>query len=296
MFTSETLFVRLLWRTHPPDGVFPAVPTLPFAPHFCPSHSRSHTASAMSSWAFPPCGQPSHERSVSSVLLSTTRVFGATSSRVFHKVLQFALPQPPLQFPPLLVGKRLGGVVCVDEVVVNPRSHRLSCCAQLNTRHFVVRRWHCPRCFPTVCLPFCYDVPLAVVCIQETHAPAFAALPNDQPYRYDGPCDSGGSEAGFLFHETVTATSIPGLPDTLRIRWRLMSGRICVCSFYAPHCGMDAQCRTRFWEELVASVRHTQQTLPATPIVLCGDANVWLPEFRLNRERQRYHVVLPVCL
>ena len=53
------------------------------------------------------------------------------------------------------------------------------------------------------------------------------------------------------------------------------------------------QCRTRFWEELVASVRHTQQTLPATPIVLCGDANVWLPEFRLNRERPRDHVVLP---
>ena len=39
-----------------PDCVFPAVPALPFAPHFCSYHSRSPSASAMSSWAFPPCG------------------------------------------------------------------------------------------------------------------------------------------------------------------------------------------------------------------------------------------------
>ena len=162
---------------------------------------------------------------------------------------------------------------------MNFRCHRFSCCAQLTAR----RLWYADGTVHAAfhgLSAFLLRRSIAVVCIQETHAPAFAALPNDQPYRCDGPCDSGGSEAGFLFHETVTATSILGLPNTKRIRWRLMSGRICVSCFYPPHGG-------------VASVRHTQQTLPATPIVLCGDAIVRLPEFRLNRERQRDHFVFP---
>ena len=57
---------------------------------------------------------------------------------------------------------------------------------------------------------------------------------------------------------------------------------------------MDAPFRTRFWEELVvASVRHTQRTLPGAPIVLSGDANVWWLAFHLGRERRRDRVVFP---
>ena len=124
MFISETL-IHLLWRTNPSRRCVPSSPRPPVCAPFLPiPFNRSPSAFAMSSWAFQPCGQPSHERSVTWVTLSTTRVFGASSSRVFYEVLQFALPQPPLQFP--------------DEVVVNPRFLRLSCCAHFNTR----RLWY----------------------------------------------------------------------------------------------------------------------------------------------------------
>ena len=109
---------------------------------------------------------------------------------------------------------------------------------------------------------------IAVACIQETHAPDFASLPDDQPYRYDGPSSVGGSEAGFLFHESVTTATIPELPDAQRIQWRLVGGLLGVCSYSAPHGGMNAHFRTRVGEELVASVRHTQRTLPRVPIVI----------------------------
>ena len=142
----------------------------------------------------------------------------------------------------------------------------------------------------TVCLPLCCDVPSLWYAFRRPTLLLSPLFPTTSRTASMAPAILAEAKPDFLFHETVTATSILGLPDTQRIRWRLMSGRICVCSFYAPHGGMDGQCRTCFWEELVASVRHTQQTLPATPIVLCGDANVWLPEFCLNRERQRYLV------
>ena len=45
---------------------------------------------------------------------------------------------------------------------------------------------------------------------------------------------------------------------------------------------MDDQFRSLFW-----SVKHTQWTLPDTPVVLSGDANVWWPEFHLGWERPR---------
>ena len=126
-----------------------------------------------------------------------------------------------------------------------------------------------------------------MVCIQETHAPDFASLPGDQPFVYDGPSNTGGCEAGFLFHESIRASTVPGVTDTQRTPWRLVSGLVCVCSFYAPHVGMDDQFRSLFWQELVASVKHTQRTLPGTRVVLSGDANVCWPEFHLGRERPR---------
>ena len=47
-------------------------------------------------------------------------------------------------------------------------------------------------------------------------------LPTDQPFRYDGP---------------VGSYPIPGIADLQSLRWRVVSGVICVCSFYAPHVG-----------------------------------------------------------
>ena len=61
----------------------------------------------------------------------------------------------------------------------------------------------------------------------------------------------------------------------------------------APHIGMDDQFRSLFWQELVASVKYTQQTLPDIPIVLSGDANVWWPELHLGRERPRDRFIFP---
>ena len=101
-------------------------------------------------------------------------------------------------------------------LVVNPRSPRLLCCAQLNARRLWCADGTVHASFRGLSA-FLLRRSIAVVCIQETHAPAFAALPNDQPYRYDGPCDSGGSEAGFLFHETVTVTSTMAYPLLGRI-------------------------------------------------------------------------------
>ena len=71
--------------------------------------------------------------------------------------------------------------------------------------------------------------------MQETQSPPMSSLPLDQPFRYDGPIGSHGREAGFLFHSSIEATPIPGTPDSQSLRWRLISGSFCVCSFCAPH-------------------------------------------------------------
>ena len=57
-----------------------------------------------------------------------------------------------------------------------------------------------------------------------THRPAF-------PLRR--PVGSHGRETGFLFHSSILSSPIPGVADLQSLRWRLVSGVICVCSFYA---------------------------------------------------------------
>ena len=205
-----------------------------------------------------------------------------------HFLLQHALPQPLLHIPPLFAGKRQGGDVSVDEDI------RFSSCAQLNTR----RLWNAGTVHAAFhgLADILLQLSINVVCIQETqetHAPDFASLPGDQPFVYDGPSNTGGCEAGFLFHESIRVSTVPGVTNTQRIRWRLVSGLVCVCSLYAPHIGVDDQFRSLFWQELVASVKHTQWTLPDTPIILSGDANVWWPEFHLGRERPRDRFIFP---
>ena len=115
-----------------------------------------------------------------------------------HFLLQHALPQPLLHIPPLFAGKRQGGDVSVDEDVVNPI--RFSSCAQLNAR----RLWNAGTVHAAFhgLADILLQLSINVVCIQETqetHAPDFASLPGDQPFVYDGPSNTGGCEAGFLF-------------------------------------------------------------------------------------------------
>ena len=76
-----------------------------------------------------------------------------------------------------------------------------------------------------------------VLCIQEVFAGDFPRLLVNQPYSFDGPSESRGREAGFLVHNGVSSAEVPGVPDSLSVRWRIFAGVVCVCSFYAPHAG-----------------------------------------------------------
>ena len=134
---------------------------------------------------------------------------------------------------------------------------------------------------------------MGVVCIQETHAPEFPDIPNDQPYRYDGPVGQGGREGGFLFHEAVLVSNIPGVVDSQHIRWRFVFHTICVCSYYAPHAGVDESNRVSFWQDLVASTAHVVSVLPHSTLILSGDANVWHHHFSLDRMRSRDNAIFP---
>ena len=95
--------------------------------------------------------------------------------------------------------------------------------------------------------------------MQETQSPLMSSLPVDQPFRYVGPVGSHGREAGFLFHSSIVASPIPGTPDSQSLRWRLISGSLCVCSFFAPHAGIPSDTRIQFWRTLAASVHRVSQ-------------------------------------
>ena len=120
---------------------------------------------------------------------------------------------------------------------------------------------------------------LQVLCVQETQSPHMSSLPVDQPFRYDGPVGSHGREAGFLFHSSIMATPIPGTPDSQSLRWRLISGSLCVCSFYAPHVGILSDTRIRIWRTLAASVHRVSQLHSGASLLLAGDSNIWCPFF-----------------
>ena len=141
----------------------------------------------------------------------------------------------------------------------------------------------------------CLDqLDLQVLCVQETQSPPMSSLPMDQPFRYDGPIGSHGREAGFLFHSSIVATPIPGTPDSQSLRWRLISGSLCVCSFYAPHAGIPSDTRIQFWRTLAASVHRVSQLHSGIPLLLAGDSNIWFPFFQLGRSRQADAPLLPI--
>ena len=125
--------------------------------------------------------------------------------------------------------------------------------------------------------------------MHETQSPPMSSLPVDQPFRYGGPIGSHGREAGFLFHSSIVATPIPGT-----LRWRLISGSLCVCSFYAPHAGIPSDTRIQFWRTLAASVHRVSQLHSGFPLLLAGDSNNWFPFFQLGRSRQADAPLLPI--
>ena len=59
-----------------------------------------------------------------------------------------------------------------------------------------------------------------------------------------------------------------------------------------PHPGIDVNVRVAFWQELLATVKHVRSTIDL-PIVIAGDANVWLPCFSLGRSRSADNLVVP---
>ena len=130
---------------------------------------------------------------------------------------------------------------------MNPHSHVPPQCAQLNERRMWMSDGALHDAFHGLTSALS-QLSVGVVCEQETHAQLHPSLPSDQPYQYDGPTGVDVREAGFLFHEYITAARIPGLADSARIRWRLVSGTTCVCSYYAPHAGVDVVSRTTIWE------------------------------------------------
>ena len=92
-----------------------------------------------------------------------------------------------------------------------------------------------------------------------------------------------------MIREGVVSTPIPGVQDSVSMRWRTFGESVCVCSFYAPHPGIDVNVRVA---ELTATVRHVRSTVDL-PMVIAGDANVWFPYFSLGRSRSVDNLVVP---
>ena len=67
---------------------------------------------------------------------------------------------------------------------------------------------------------------LHIICVQQIQSPPMDPL---------APTDG---RLGFLFHSSVDACPVPGITDRQSLRWRLVAGATCVCSFYAPHAGI----------------------------------------------------------
>ena len=93
----------------------------------------------------------------------------------------------------------------------------------------------------------------------------------EQPFRYDGLVGRNGREAGFLLQSSTVASPFPGTLDLQSLRWRLVSGSLCVCSFYAPHAGIATDTRIQFWRTLSASVHRVSQLHSGIPLLLAGD-------------------------
>ena len=144
------------------------------------------------------------------------------------------------------------------------------------------------------------------MCVQETRAPAGAALPVDQPYVYDGPQGVHGCEAGFLVNGASSSAPVSLHAASSRLRWRCFAPQsntthpILVCSFYAPHVGMPVAVRVNFWHELRASIQEVLRLHPRCQLLLAGDSNVYMGEVmgsarERSCERQLRELIRGIC-
>ena len=77
-----------------------------------------------------------------------------------------------------------------------------------------------------------------VMCVQKVFAGDFPRLLVNQPYWYDGPANSRGRDSGFLVRSSVSSVAIPGVVDSMSVRWRVFAGAVCVCNFHDPTQGL----------------------------------------------------------
>ena len=118
---------------------------------------------------------------------------------------------------------------------------------------------------------------------RKTQSPLMSSLPENQRVRYDGPVGKPRWRSGFLPHSSIVASPIT--PNTQSLRWRLISGSLCVCSFSAPHAGITFD---TFQPQSIASRSSTQ----ASRFFLAGD--FWFPFLQLGRSRKVNAPVLPI--
>ena len=97
-----------------------------------------------------------------------------------------------------------------------------------------------------------------------------------------------------MLHSSIMASPVPGTPDSQSLRWRLVSGSLCVCSFDAPHAGIASDTRIQFWRTLAASVHRISQLHTSIPLLLAGGSNIWFSFFQLGRSRQADAPLLPI--
>ena len=69
---------------------------------------------------------------------------------------------------------------------------------------------------------------VAVCCVQGPRAGAFPTLPADQCCHFEGPVESGGREAAFLYRSGVSCIPFSGVQDIVSMQWRNYQDMICV--------------------------------------------------------------------
>ena len=67
---------------------------------------------------------------------------------------------------------------------------------------------------------------------------------------------------------------ISSADDTTSVRWRVIGGSWCICSFNAQHAGIPIHARLSFWRDFVHSATRIHHSV-GLAMIIAGDANVW---------------------
>ena len=129
---------------------------------------------------------------------------------------------------------------------------------------------------------------VGVLCIQEFFAGDFPSRPVDHTFTYDGLVGSFGREAAFLIRAGFQGVPISGVEDRTCARWHAFSGSWYIYSYYVPHAGIPQDERVRFWRDFVVNL--------GLPMIIAGDANVWMPHFNLSRSRSCDKAIIPLWI